>query len=160
MIILSEVNQKEKDKYHNIAYEESKIWHKWTYLENRNRLTGIENWLVVARRERGGRGMDWEFGISRGKLSYTEWTNNEVLLYSTGNYIQYPVINHCQLKKNAQPRSWELCFSWWIFWGLQAQETGLSDNSKGLLQRGKRGARIYRSFGSKDQVVGTSKDYC
>ena len=42
----------------------------------------------------GGRGMDWEFGISRCKLLYTEWINNKVLLYSTGNYIQYPMINH------------------------------------------------------------------
>ena len=25
---------------------------------------------------------------------YIEWINNKVLLYSTGNYIQYPVINH------------------------------------------------------------------
>ena len=40
-----------------------------------------------------GGGMDWEFGISRCKLLYIEWTNNKVLLYSTGNYIQYPVIN-------------------------------------------------------------------
>ena len=23
-----------------------------------------------------------------------EWINNKVLLYRTGNYIQYPVINH------------------------------------------------------------------
>ena len=44
---------------------------------------------------RGSRGgMDWEFGISRCKLLYIEWINNKVLLYSTGNYIQYPVINH------------------------------------------------------------------
>ena len=42
----------------------------------------------------GGRGMDWEFGISRCKLLYIEWINNKVLLCSTGNYIQYPVINH------------------------------------------------------------------
>ena len=41
----------------------------------------------------GGR-MDWEFGISRCKLLYIEWINNKVLLYSTGNYIQYPVINY------------------------------------------------------------------
>ena len=39
-------------------------------------------------------GKDWEFGISRGKLSYTGWINNKVLLYSTGNYIQYLVTNH------------------------------------------------------------------
>ena len=38
--------------------------------------------------------MDWEFGIKRFKLLYIEWINNKVLLYSTGNYIQYPVINH------------------------------------------------------------------
>ena len=41
-----------------------------------------------------GEGKDWEFGISRLKLLYTEWINNKVLLYSIGNYIQYPVINH------------------------------------------------------------------
>ena len=34
--------------------------------------------------------MDWEFG----KLLYREWINNKVLLYSTGNYIQYPIIVH------------------------------------------------------------------
>ena len=39
-------------------------------------------------------GMDWEFGISRCKLLYIEWINNKVLLYSAGNNIQYPVINH------------------------------------------------------------------
>ena len=33
--------------------------------------------------------MDWEFGISRCKLSilFREWINSKVLLYSTGNYI-------------------------------------------------------------------------
>ena len=33
-------------------------------------------------------------GISRCKLLYIEWINNKVLLYSIGNYTQYPVINH------------------------------------------------------------------
>ena len=28
------------------------------------------------------------------QLAYKEWRNNKVLLYSTGHYIQYPVINH------------------------------------------------------------------
>ena len=37
--------------------------------------------------------MDWEFGISRYKLLYTGWVNN-MLLYSTKNCIQYPMINH------------------------------------------------------------------
>ena len=41
-----------------------------------------------------GGGMDWEFGVSRCKLLHIEWINNKVLLYSTGNYIQYPGVNH------------------------------------------------------------------
>ena len=41
----------------------------------------------------GGGGRAWECGVSRCKL-YREWINNKVLLYRTGNYIQYPVINH------------------------------------------------------------------
>ena len=48
----------------------------------------IENRLLVAKGEEGGRGTDWEFGISRCKLIYLEWINNKVLLYSTENYIQ------------------------------------------------------------------------
>ena len=74
-------------------YVESKIWHKWTYLWNR--LTDTENRLCGCQGEEGGDvGMDWEFGFSRGKLLYIEWINNKVLLYRTGNYIQYPVISH------------------------------------------------------------------
>ena len=57
-----------------------------------NSATDIENGFVVAKGGRGG--MDWEFGVSRCKLLHTEWINNTVLLCSTGNYIQYPGINH------------------------------------------------------------------
>ena len=49
---------------------------------------------MVAKGEEGGGGKDWEFRISRCKLAYVECINNKILLYSTGNYIQYPVINH------------------------------------------------------------------
>ena len=31
--------------------------------------------------------MDREFGVSRCKLLHVEWISNEILLYSTGNYI-------------------------------------------------------------------------
>ena len=48
IIILSKVRQKEKDKYHMISHVESKIPHKSTYLQNKNRLTDIENKLLVA----------------------------------------------------------------------------------------------------------------
>lgn len=39
----------------------------------------------VAKREMGGRGGEWEFGVSRRKQVYTEWMNSKVLLYSTGS---------------------------------------------------------------------------
>ena len=41
-----------------------------------------------------GGGTEREFEVSRCKLEYREWINNKDLLYSTGNYIQFPVINH------------------------------------------------------------------
>ena len=49
---------------------------------------------MVAKGEGVGEGMDWEFGVSRCKLLHLEWIDNKVLLYSTGNYIQFPGINH------------------------------------------------------------------
>ena len=44
--------------------------------------------------EVGDKRIDWEFGISRCKLFHIEWINKKVLLYSTGDNIQYLVINH------------------------------------------------------------------
>ena len=38
--------------------------------------------------------MNWEFGVCRCKLLLLEWINNKVLMYNTGYYIQYLVINH------------------------------------------------------------------
>ena len=67
---------------------ECKIGYKSRYLPIKNRLTDMENRLVVANEEA------CESGINRGKLLYIGWVNDEVLLYSTGNHIQYPVTNH------------------------------------------------------------------
>ena len=46
--------------------------------------------------------MDWEFGVGRCKLLSLEWINNKVVMCSTVNYIEYPVINHTErnIKKN------------------------------------------------------------
>ena len=84
--------EKRNSTWYNL-YVESKIWHIWTYLWNRNRIMDIKNRRVAAKVDRGGRRLNWEFEISRCKLVYIEWINNKVLLYTTGNYIQYPVIN-------------------------------------------------------------------
>ena len=63
-------------------------------LSNRNRLTDIENRPVVAKGKGKGSGMDEEFGVSRCKLLHLEWKSNEILSYSTGNYIQSLGIEH------------------------------------------------------------------
>ena len=42
----------------------------------------------------GGAQDGWEFGVNRYKLLHIEWINNKVLLYSSGNYILSPGINH------------------------------------------------------------------
>ena len=46
------------------------------------------------RGKRVGGGIDWELEVSRCKLLLIEWINSKVLLYSTGNYIQYPEVKH------------------------------------------------------------------
>ena len=54
----------------------------------------VENRFVIAKSKGVKGGMDWEFGISRGKLYIYKMDNNKDLFYSTENYIQYPVISH------------------------------------------------------------------
>ena len=49
-----------------------------------------------------------------------------------------------------------------LFGGLSEDSSpggSLSYGSEGLFQRGKEGARTYRGFCNKNQVVRTSKDY-
>ena len=60
-------------------YVESKIWHKWMYLQKRNRFTDIGNRLVGAKvRGCKGSGIDSGFGISKCKLLCLEWISNEL----------------------------------------------------------------------------------
>ena len=61
---------------------------------NFQRWSSIENRLMVVKEEGVGRGMDWECGINRCNLLHIEWMENKVVLYSTGNYIHCPGINH------------------------------------------------------------------
>ena len=58
IIILSEVSQKETNIIWYHLYAESKSYKNETYLQNRNRLTGLENEFVV-----GEVRIDWDFGI-------------------------------------------------------------------------------------------------
>ena len=55
---------RERQISYDITYMQNlKKWYKWSYLQNRNRLTDIENALMVTRGEGWGGGIDWEFGI-------------------------------------------------------------------------------------------------
>ena len=72
----------------NLKYDTSKLIYE---TETDSQTYRIDLWLPRGRGRRGREGL--EFGISRCKQLYIEW-KHKVLLYSTGNYIQYPEINH------------------------------------------------------------------
>ena len=43
--------------------------------------------------------MNWEFGVNRCKILPLEWINNEILLYSTRNYVQSLMMEHDNVRK-------------------------------------------------------------
>ena len=93
-IILSEVSQKEKDKYYMISLI--------CEIQNITQMNLSTKWKQTHRHRKqtcgchkgDGLGTDREVGVSRCKPLYTEWINNTALLYSRGMCIQYPMINH------------------------------------------------------------------
>ena len=87
-LILSEVSQKEKDKYHmiditytwNLIYSTSEPFHtKENY--------GLGEQTGGCQGGGGGSGMDWEFGVNRCRLLPLEWISKEFLPCSPGNYV-------------------------------------------------------------------------
>ena len=56
-------------------------------LSREKKLMDLENRLGVAKWGGEGNGMDWELGVKRCRLLPLEWISNEIMLYSTGNYI-------------------------------------------------------------------------
>ena len=66
IIILSEVSQTEKDKRHMISLivELKQKWSKQTYLQNRNRLIGLENKLKATGRKGGRKGQIADWGLT------------------------------------------------------------------------------------------------
>ena len=61
---------------------------------NRNRLTDIENKLMVTKGEMWRGGINQELGIKIYTLLYIKWIIKKDLLYSTGNSTQYSVITY------------------------------------------------------------------
>ena len=62
-------------------------------IDETNRLTAIENELVVAEGEGVGGGMEWEVGVSRHKLLHLK-VINKIPLYGTEKYIHCLMTNH------------------------------------------------------------------
>ena len=54
-VILSEVSQRKTNTIWYHLYAESEKWYKWTYLQNRNRLTNLEKNLQLPK-GKGGEG--------------------------------------------------------------------------------------------------------
>ena len=83
IVMLSEVNWRGEEISYDIFYMQNlqKKWYKWTYLQNRNRLTDLceEKW---------GEGKVGELGIDMYTLLHLKCITNQVLLYSTGNSAQ------------------------------------------------------------------------
>ena len=61
-------------------------------LSTEKELMDLENRLVVAKW--GARGSGMESGVNRCKLLHLKWISNEILLYSTRNYIKSLVMEH------------------------------------------------------------------
>ena len=63
-------SDRERQILYDITYMWNlKKWHKWTYLQNRNRLTDFENKPVLPNGKVGG-GINYEFGINIYTLLY------------------------------------------------------------------------------------------
>ena len=73
--------------WHPLYVESKKKWYKLTYLQNRRRLTDLENKLMLA----GGKGIVRAFGKVMYTLLYSKWITNKDLLYSTWNFTQCSV---------------------------------------------------------------------
>ena len=92
IIILCEVSQTEKDKYHIILLIcgiLKKKRYNWTYLQSRNRPIDIEIKLMVTKGWRGRQREIRKLHITMYKVDY-----QQELLHSTRNYTQYFVISY------------------------------------------------------------------
>ena len=83
-LILSEIRERQ------MPYDITHIWYL-IYSTNepfhRKGNHGLGEQTCCCHSGGGGSGMDWESGVNRCKLLTLEWRSNEILLYSTGNYI-------------------------------------------------------------------------
>ena len=84
--------------------------------------------LWLPRRREVGRGLDWEFWISRYKLVYMKWINNKLLLYGTGGGNGKPLQHPC-LENSTDRGAW-----WATVHGVAKNQTHLATNTHYIAQ--------------------------
>ena len=84
----TKLNKSERER--QILYDITNTWNL-IYGTNepfhRKENHGLGEQICGCQGEGGGSGMDWELGVNRCKLLPLDWISNEILLYSTGNFI-------------------------------------------------------------------------
>ena len=85
--------ESQKDSYDitcmwNLKYDPNELINK----QKQTHRQRTESWLPRGRGDAGE--TDCEFATGKCLLLYEKWSNSKVLLCSTGNYIQYPVIKN------------------------------------------------------------------
>ena len=86
-LTLSEVKL---ERERQIPYDITSIWNLIFNTNehfHRKETHGLREQSCGCQGGEGRNGMDWESGVNICKLLHLEWISNEVLLYSTGNYI-------------------------------------------------------------------------
>ena len=84
-LILSEVSQKEKGKYHMISLIPGVLYTDTNEPFHRKENHGLGEQTCGC--QGGGSGVVGKLGVHRYKLLPLEWISNEILLCSTGNYV-------------------------------------------------------------------------
>ena len=80
IITLSEVSQTKTNAiWYDLCVESKKKNYKWTYLQNRNRLTDLENKFMVTLWGKVVGGMVRSLEIDMYILLYLKWITNKVL---------------------------------------------------------------------------------
>ena len=98
-LILSEVSQKEKDKYHVISLTSGIQYMSQTYLSTEKNLMDLENRLVVAQGEREGVGWIGSLGLI--DANYCLWNRLAVrsCCLANGNYVCSLMMEHDNVRK-------------------------------------------------------------
>ena len=78
-------------------------WYKWTYLQNRYRVTDVENKLIPRGKWVVRSGINREIGTDKYTLSYIKQITNKDQLHITGSSTQHSVMS-CMGKES--PKKW------------------------------------------------------